>query len=130
MVSYGEILSGLISAIVWEFYSLACYELGNNIKSVSNAQSDVLVLWCMVDGVFSDEFKRVVAVIFFEDPDCALGEWNTKALCLGVVELNFASNLETILAVTTWTDWNLIIFSDFYSVDFWNKFHLLLRGLV
>lgn len=124
------LISPIITLLISIIKSITNKHFGNNTELIANIQSNILVFRSMVDRNLADELCRRLSFSFFEDSDCSLRKGNTETLCLWVVELQLDGNWDNIWTVTISSHLYIVIFSDIYAVDFGDKFHLFLWGLI
>jgi hypothetical protein len=84
----------------------------------------------VVDRILADELKRVVGVVCFEDPHCALGEREAESVALGVEKLYLVASFEVGLRVASCVDVDLVVFANLDAIDFWDELNLLLGVIV
>lgn len=58
--------------------------LSDDIEGIACLHREVLVFGGVVDGVFADEFERVVGWIAFEDTNGSLGKGDAQGVLFGV----------------------------------------------
>ena len=76
-------LSSIASPIVPIFFWFWIF-VGNDVKSISNDKSNILIFCSMIDLILTNEFQWAISIILFEYSDDTLWERNTKTIGLGV----------------------------------------------
>ena len=104
--------------------------VSRNVEGVSSGEFDSLVFRCMVDGVFSDKLDGSIIRILLEYSNCSFGKGNSEIVDFGISDFYIVAGFFISLTVTTCTEYDLMEFSDFDSICFWDKLYLFLRVFI
>jgi hypothetical protein len=75
--------------------------VGNDIEGVSCIESDVLILWGVVNTILSDKLKRAIFLISLENPHSSFRKRNPQLIVLIVRDINFVMSFEVDLTVAS-----------------------------
>jgi len=129
MVCYSNVISSCVSSPIKRLSTFSIF-VNFNVESISCGQWNVLIFWNVVDRILANKFKWSIRVIWLEHSHDTFWEGDAELVFFWVQELYFVSCLDIIFWVSTSIYSNLMIFSYWNVVNFWDELNLLLWGFV
>ena len=119
----------LVTAVLICLFRLNIH-IGNNIKSCSCWYGNILIFWSVIYLIFADKLETVICSVSFKNSNGSFRKWDTQTNWFWVDKLNFICWFNIFYVISSNIQWNRMIFSDRYLINFGNKFNLFLRRFV